>query len=267
MRVKVNFRSSSTRFKVSFRDINNVSDGGYERGYEAGYKDGYENGIPKNGLVITDADETGNIIAADWYGSVVANFKYAWYGNTQYPTLTAKTDVIELSPYAFINAFVTFADGFFNATLYAGDYALAIQRTKNANIYMPVFTGYTSSERTNAPSSLFRTPSKEDIQKFILEKVEIVGDFWWYQKNFKDGIIQLGSVGHPLLSVRRRPFGGTSGSAVITVYTNGELLDNIQNAIMPEAGTGLTFVYKSAVNTVYKGVSYIADEIILKTTT
>ena len=40
MRFDVKFKESEQRFDVSFGEVQNISDGGYERGYEAGYADG-----------------------------------------------------------------------------------------------------------------------------------------------------------------------------------------------------------------------------------
>ena len=44
MKLDVKFVESNQSFKTGFGEVQNISDGGYERGYAAGYEDGYENG-------------------------------------------------------------------------------------------------------------------------------------------------------------------------------------------------------------------------------
>lgn len=219
-----------------------------------------------SGLVITSMTSDGRIETADWYGETVPSFRYAWYYESVYPTLTAKTDVVALSDNAFQNAWVSFADGFFDSLLYAGSYALAMARTNNTALNLPVFTGYNSAAKTAADDSLFRI-NYAGLQGYYLPRVEIIGSFWWYQKTFNSGVVQLGSVGHPVLNVNQRPFGSASGSATITVYTKGELLDTISTAMMNQAGTGLTFIFKAAEETTYNGTTYAADDTMLETTT
>lgn len=221
----------------------------------------------ETGLVVTSTDPGGRIKTADWYGETVPSFRYAWYNETAcFPTLTAKTNVVTLSDYAFANSFVSFEDGFFNSLLYAGSYALAISRTNNTSLNFPVFTGYNSAAKKVADDSLFRA-NYAGLQGYYLPRAEIVGQYWWYQKSFNNGIVQLGSIGYPVLTVNDRPFGSASGSATITVYTNGELLDTISAAITKQAGTGLRFIFKAAESTTYNGTTYAADGTMLETTT
>ena len=40
MILNVNFEESNTELDVSFGEVHNVSDGGFERGYSQGYGDG-----------------------------------------------------------------------------------------------------------------------------------------------------------------------------------------------------------------------------------
>lgn len=220
----------------------------------------------ETGLVITSVDGNGKILTADWYGETVPSFRYAWYSEGVYPTLTAKTEVVTLQGYAFASAFVSFADGFFDSLLYAGDSSLAMTRTNNTSLNLPVFTGYTSAARTTVVGSLFRS-NVAGLQSYFLPRVERIGDYWWYQKGFNNAIVQLGSVGHPVLGVRQRPFGSASGSATITVYTTGDLLDTISTAMTNQAGSGLTFVFKAAKGTTYNDTSYAADETMLEVVT
>ena len=44
MNFKVNFKESSNSFKANFGEINQVSDGGFDKGYAEGYENGYEKG-------------------------------------------------------------------------------------------------------------------------------------------------------------------------------------------------------------------------------
>lgn len=44
MIVDIVFSESDQSFDCNFGEINNISDGGYERGYKAGYSEGYEAG-------------------------------------------------------------------------------------------------------------------------------------------------------------------------------------------------------------------------------
>jgi hypothetical protein len=45
MRLNVKFKESKQKFTPGFGEINNISDGGYERGYQAGYDQGYTDGF------------------------------------------------------------------------------------------------------------------------------------------------------------------------------------------------------------------------------
>ena len=44
MTFRVKFTEQSGSFRARFGEVQNISDGGYERGYAAGYENGYENG-------------------------------------------------------------------------------------------------------------------------------------------------------------------------------------------------------------------------------
>ena len=47
MVVDIVFSESDQSFNCNFGEINNISDGGYEKGYDEGYIDGYLNGFDK----------------------------------------------------------------------------------------------------------------------------------------------------------------------------------------------------------------------------
>lgn len=47
MILDIQFSETNQSFDCSFGEINNVSDGGYEKGYDEGYTNGYLNGFDK----------------------------------------------------------------------------------------------------------------------------------------------------------------------------------------------------------------------------
>ena len=47
MRLAIKFKPSKQVFHTTFREVNNVSDGGYERGYAKGYEVGNSEGYTK----------------------------------------------------------------------------------------------------------------------------------------------------------------------------------------------------------------------------
>ena len=44
MKIDLIFSENNQNIDMSFGEVNNISDGGFERGYEAGYESGYSEG-------------------------------------------------------------------------------------------------------------------------------------------------------------------------------------------------------------------------------
>lgn len=129
------------------------------------------------------------------------------------------------------------------------------------SITFPELTGKKSSGSIAA--SVFRSQSSYYYQKIFLPKFQYIGDYTFYQRRVPNSEVVLGSIGYPVLTCSRQPFGNSSGVGTVTVYTTGALLDTIKTNMQNSASASYTFVYKAAEATEYGGVSYAAGDTML----
>lgn len=107
---------------------------------------------------------------------------------------------------------------------------------------------------------IFRTTKNTYYQTIILPKFQYVGTYCFYQRQVPNSVVQIGSVGYPVLQCGNRPFGGSSDTGTVTVYTTGALLDAISAALQNQASASYTWIYKASEATEYDGVSYAAGD-------
>ena len=81
MTFRVKFSEQGGSFRARFGEVQNISDGGYERGYAAGYENGYENG--KN-------DSLAEFIDKDYFVTGKVTHIEAWKSFSQSDITAAK---------------------------------------------------------------------------------------------------------------------------------------------------------------------------------
>lgn len=219
------------------------------------------------GLEITDTDANGNITKATWHGDV-PNYAMNHFLRDSSIFATVSVDNCEFvgkSGLAFSSAIVDGSS--LKSIKYVDDYAFSaslINGNSGANTMLDLseFTGYKSASRNSIPADLFRGANAYGYRVFYMPKVQVLPYRWWYQSATPNIEVQLGSIGYPLTitSGGDRPFGATTGSGTITIYTTGERLDTIKTAVQNQAGANYTFIYKAAEATTYNGTSYAAGD-------
>ena len=219
------------------------------------------------GLEVVSFNAKGRVSEYLWHGETVPPyaFQYNWHNGTP-PTIHFADSVTDVGDYGFGNAYcwVDFSELQYLAT--AGNAAFAFQgnanTTEGKEINLPSYTGLRSDGGYSGET--FRIPNNTKyIKKMFFPKMQYIGDYVWYQRSVPDSVIEIGSVGYPLLSVNQRPFGSSSGVGTVTVYTTGALLDTIKTAIQNQASASYTWIYKAAEATEYGGVSYAAGDTML----
>ena len=218
---------------------------------------GIESGV--EGLSL---DAKGKLKELKLYGDTVPNygFMYNFYNSGVYPLLIKNDKIKRIGDYAFSDASITFDNDFFENVTQIGEFGLACYQNKDTEITIPLWDGR-DENGSKADGSIFRKSTNSWLV-YNLPKVQYVGDYWWYQ-NSKNITVQIGSIGYPLIKCAERPFGATSGTGNVTVYTKGELLDTISTAIKNQAGTNYTFVFKASENTTYNGTAYSSGDTML----
>ena len=238
--------SSPLAFPAGFiSEIGSISGGGIE-----------------NGLEIVDHYDSGEIKEVNWYGDTAyKGLEYAWY--------TAKPVAINIMDATVIEP------NFFSSTY---GYPVISSLEKITDIKTSAF-GFTTNATNDLSSTIlslpnlatsttrvesrFRNNSLYYYGGFYFPKNQRIGKYDFYQHRVPNATWQIGSIGYPVLESEIQPFGGTSGSGTITIYTTGALLDTIKDTVQNGAGANYTFVYKAAEATEYGGVSYAAGDTML----
>lgn len=215
----------------------------------------------ESGVEVIELDSAGKLAKLKLYGDAIPNnsFQYAFYDSGIRPLLIPNEPIKKIGKSAFARAWVTFDNGFFNEVIQIGENGLACVQKKDTELTIPKWDG--RNGQTTAEGSIFRT-NDYTWTVFNLPKVQYIGDFWWYQSN-KNLTVQLGSIGYPVLKCNQRPFGSSTGTSTVTVYTRGDLLDTISIAIKNQAGANYTFIFKASEATTYNGASYAAGDTML----
>lgn len=228
--------------------------------------DGYGQGGDYTGLEILAYNSNGSVIEANWHGDLPRGaFIYWWYNYTPVPVhlVDHPTNI----PYAaFQNSYVhpdiQTLDAVEKVDSYAFTHSSSVGNSfREAVLSLPNFTG--SGFQEYNPHSRFRNSNAYYYGAFYFPKMQRICDFDWYQNSVPDIQIQMGSVGYPVTRCGQRPFGSSTGSGTITVYTTGALLDTIKTAIQNQASASYTWIYKAAEATEYGGVSYAAGDTML----
>lgn len=214
----------------------------------------------EQGLIVAELSGTGAISSAIWKGDVPNNaLRYCWYSTTA-PILKREGPVHRIGDSAFRDALVKFEPDFFDYVTKIGEYGLAGYETTDTELTIPLWDGRDEAEN-NADESIFRS-NYYAWQVFNLPKVQYIGDFWWYSHN-KPITVNIGSIGSPLIKCGQKPFGGSSNTGTVTVYTDGEHLDAVKTPLTSQAGAQYTFIFKAASNTEYNGSQYSAGDTML----
>ena len=218
------------------------------------------------GLEVTSFRSDGRITGYLWHGETVPDYacRYNWYSGVP-PTISFKDKVVDIGDNGFASAFCWLDFSTLQYLETAGDAAFTIQpnanTTEGKEITLSSYTGLRSNGRYS--SDTFRISDRRYIKKMFLPKMQYIGNYVWYQRSVADSEIEIGSIGYPVLGVNQRPFGRSSNTGTVTVYTTGTLLDTIKTAIQNEASANYTFIYKAAEATEYGGVSYAAGDTML----
>ena len=216
-----------------------------------------------DGIVFKAFAANGEPAEIDFYGTPKRRaLQYCWYVITA-PVIVHFVDKPKnIGYYALSNAYIhpdisTFSDV---ETADEGAFTFYTNAANNLNseiLSLPSFTG------GGTGGSRFRVANAYYYGGFFLPKMQSIHDFDWYQHRVANVNLQIGSIGYPVTSCAQRPFGTSTGSGTITVYTTGALLDTIKTAIQNQAGANYTWVYKAAEATEYGGVSYAAGDTML----
>ena len=225
--------------------------------------DGYgQGGGIENGLEIVDYYDSGEIKEVNWYGDTAyKGLQYAWYSAK--PVAISVMDATVIEPYFFsstygypvISSLEKITDIKTSAFCFTTN---AVNDLSSTILSLPNLA--TSSVRAE---SRFRSNSLYYYGGFYFPKNQRIGKYDFYQHRVPNATWQIGSIGYPVLESNLQPFGGTSGSGTITIYTTGALLDTIKAEVQNGAGANYTFVYKAAEATEYGGVSYAAGDTML----
>lgn len=220
-------------------------------------------GTSYDGLELLSVDtSTGYPTAWKWHGQSIPGYalQYFMYNarNTR-PTIDL-IDVEDVGTYGFNQANIKLINHQNVST--CSDYAFSIA----ANLLGETITFAALTGKTSAGSvagSVFRTTNVNYYQKLILPKFQHIGDYDFYQRKVSNSEVEIGSIGYPVITVKNRPFGYSTGTGTVTVYVTGDSLDTIKNKIQDTASASYTFVYKAAENTTYGGSNYSAGDTIL----
>lgn len=215
----------------------------------------------ESGVEVIELNSVGKLAKLKLYGDTIPNngFQYCFYSSGVRPLLISNEPIKKIGGVAFSRAYVNFDDEFFDEVTEIGESGLTCFQDKDTELTIPNWDG--RNGQATAEESIFRT-NDYAWRVFNLPKVQYIGDYWWYQSN-KNLTVQLGSIGYPVLQCKQRPFGGTTGTSTVTVYTRGDLLDTISTAIKNQAGANYTFIFKASENTTYGGASYNAGDTML----
>lgn len=214
----------------------------------------------ESGVEVVELDSAGKPVILKLYGDIIPNssLKYAFYDSGVRPLLSFNEPIRKIGKSAIQRTYVNFDDAFFNEVTEIGEFALTCFQNKDTELTIPKWDG---RYEMSSGESVFRC-NDYAWTTFNLPRVQYIGNFWWYQVN-KNLTVQLGSVGYPVLQCSQRPFGSTTGTSTVTVYTRGDLLDTISTAIKSQAGANYTFIFKASEATTYGNTSYAAGETML----
>lgn len=236
--------------------------------------DGYgQGGDTFEGLRLVSADSnTGRPTSYKWEGNTIPAYGlfYCYYG-----TGNGQRCTIDLSDVEYVKEYALANSGLepINAVNIKemNSFALTLRQAINANdlrsktLNLENYTGYGIGKNANV-NSIFRSGDATNYFGTILcPKIEHVPTYAFYNHKY-DMTVQLGSVGYPVRTVGQKPFGNTTGTNTITVYTTGSLLDTVKTAVEDSAGANTTFIYKASEATTYNGTEYAAGDTILTST-
>ena len=221
-----------------------------------------------DGVVYTDFNSDGTVKEADFHGAVVKKGSLGYFG--YYGTSPALVHFVDKPTYleesALNRAFISVDMSTLESVEDCGSAAFSVSVTsandlRAESLVLPSFTGArkigSRFRGANAPNDAYYYGT------IILPKVQKIGSYDFYQTRVSNAVFQLGSVGFPVTECDQRPFGGSTGSGTITVYTTGALLDTIKTAIQNSAGSNYTFIYKASEATTYGGNIYAAGDTML----
>lgn len=221
-----------------------------------------------DGIVVTDFYNDGTIKEADFYGTIIRKGELAYMGyiNSAPVTVNFMNNPTFLKEQALAKAFIVpVVSGLASVTdCESNAFSFVCTATysfASETLNLPSFTGAgNSGSRFRGANTAADAYWYGTVQLPVIQKIN---DYDFYQTRVSDAVFQLGSIGHAVTSCGNRPFGGSTGSGTITVYTTGALLDTIKTAIQNSAGSSYTFIYKASEATTYGGNSYAAGDTML----
>ena len=219
-------------------------------------------------------DANGKITEYAFHMDVVPDLVLNYLGynrnpsNDGVPSLTFAKSPTHIGKYAFFSAKVAFDwSGLTELQTVGNDYALVVGYASGAQdgsssvVNLPKFVGY--YDNTKSGLDVFRTNSTYAPKQFILPLCTVLPQYGWYTYSVTGLDVTVGSIGHPVTDAKSKPFGGTSATGTVTVYTTGALLDSLKTKVQDGAGANISFVYKASEATTYGGVSYAAGDTML----
>lgn len=218
-----------------------------------------------DGIEIVGYYDTGEIKEVNWHGDTCPKgMQYFWYNAK--PVIVNVIDATTIDTNFFYNAYANPTMSYLEKVTCIGGFGLvgitsATNDLSGVTLSLPNLE--TPSDGFSSVESRFRNNSVYYYGGYYFPKNQRIAKYDFYQNKVANATWQIGSVGYPVLEVGTTPFGGTSGSGTITIYTTGELLDTIKNAVQNGAGANYTWIYKAAEATTYNGTSYAAGDTIL----